>query len=219
MKLILLLILSLSCASTSKKNQQQNQRFQALKAEGELGKRVAVRILEQYPRWEDAKAQAYISSLGRSAVHRLGRQELYYYFAILKSAKARSFAAPGGFIFVTTGLIQKLNSEAQLVGILAREIAHINRKHLMALTKKEQDRAKAANKGFQILDKGAYLPEQSKKAEADAVLGLMSMSYNPKVYLEFAKNKKFVTNVIGRLKVTSASQKNNTRFKTLKNRL
>ena len=61
----------------------------------------------------------------------MGRPELRYYFGILDTEDINGYAAPGGYIFVTTGALKLMRNEAQLAGVLAHELAHINQKHIV----------------------------------------------------------------------------------------
>jgi predicted Zn-dependent protease len=59
------------------------------------------------------------------------RPTLNYHFAILNSQEQNAFAAPGGYIFITVGLLKTLKNEAELAGVLAHEIAHVTQKHML----------------------------------------------------------------------------------------
>ena len=63
--------------------------------------------------------------------HFIIRKDIRYYFTVLQSDERFALACPGGFIFITEGMINDLNNEAELAGILAHEIAHINQKHVV----------------------------------------------------------------------------------------
>ena len=54
-----------------------------------------------------------------------GRPEIDYYFAVLNSNSPNAMATPGGYVFISVGLLRLLENEAQLAGILGHEIAHV----------------------------------------------------------------------------------------------
>lgn len=221
MKYVLIFLLVTSCQLMQKKSKQekkQNKQFQSLKREGDLGKRVAVRILKKYPRLEQAQVQNYISSLGRSIVVRTGRQELYYYFAVLNSEEKKSFAAPGGFVFVTTGLIKSLNEESQLAGVLAKEIANINRMFLFKAAKKSKKSEEAVEMIYKKLVSNSYQQKEKRAADYEAIMGLLSMKYNTNTYPTVAGDREYATRLASQLKNTN-SNKYSERFRQLKNRL
>ena len=97
----------------------------------EFGRGVAAKILGKYPIFKDEEKVNYISQIGTGIAAQLGRPELNYYFGILDTEDINGYAAPGGYIFVTTGALKLMRNEAQLAGVLAHELAHINQKHIV----------------------------------------------------------------------------------------
>ena len=69
--------------------------------------------------------------VGQSIVKTSGRKDIQYYFTVLASNDLFALACPGGFIFITEGMVKQLKNEAELAGVLAHEIAHINQKHIL----------------------------------------------------------------------------------------
>lgn len=78
----------------------------------------------------DALVQ-YVNLVGKTVSDVSDRPELNYHFAILNSQEQNAFAAPGGYIFLTLGLLQALKNEAELAGVLAHEVAHVTQKHML----------------------------------------------------------------------------------------
>jgi predicted Zn-dependent protease len=68
--------------------------------------------------------------VGQSLVKQVGRPELSYFFAVLDLDEPNAYATPGGFVFVTRGLLSLLQDESELAAVLAHEIVHINHKHM-----------------------------------------------------------------------------------------
>jgi predicted Zn-dependent protease len=110
---------------------------QALEPIGEeeeitLGQAVAVEAFSRFggeysnPAWT-----RYINLVGKTVAEVSDRPTLNYHFAILNSQEQNAFAAPGGYIFITVGLLKTLNNEAELAGVLAHEIAHVTQKHML----------------------------------------------------------------------------------------
>jgi beta-barrel assembly-enhancing protease len=73
----------------------------------------------------------YVNLVGQTIAEVSDRPTLVYHFAILDSQEQNAFAAPGGYIFITSGLLKTLNNEAELAGVLAHEIAHVTEKHML----------------------------------------------------------------------------------------
>jgi predicted Zn-dependent protease len=102
-----------------------------LKAELEFGRGLAARILGLYPLVKNAELQTYVNKLGSGVASMIGRPELKFIFAVIETDDINAYACPGGYIFLTKGLMKMLQNEAQLVGVLSHEIAHVNEKHVI----------------------------------------------------------------------------------------
>lgn len=76
-------------------------------------------------RIENDQLQSYISRIGQKIVRVSHRQDLDYTFVAVNDEMVNAFALPGGYIFITKGMLAKLQSEAQLASILAHEVTHI----------------------------------------------------------------------------------------------
>lgn len=97
-----------------------------------IGRAVAKEVFLRYGRKvEDIQINKYISFVGTAVSMRIGGKSIRYRFAVINNREANAFAAPGGYIFITTGLLKKLKSEAQLAGVLAHEMAHVTKRHMI----------------------------------------------------------------------------------------
>ena len=102
----------------------------------QIGKQVAAVLLGSKPLSPDMAMQRYVNQLGRWISLQSSRPGLPWTFAVLDDPGFNAFAAPGGYVFVTKGLMGKVADEAELAGILAHEISHVTAKHhLMAMSK------------------------------------------------------------------------------------
>lgn len=72
---------------------------------------------------------AHVAIVGRNLARYSARPDLPWVFGVLESETAAAFNEPGGYVFVTTGLLKKMTNEAQLAGVLAHEIGHVVHKH------------------------------------------------------------------------------------------
>lgn len=103
----------------------------------EIGRQLAAVLLGSKPLHPDMRLQRYVNQLGRWISLQSSRPQLPWAFAVLDDPGFNAFAAPGGYVFVTKGLIDKMGDEAELAGILAHEIIHVTGKHhLQALRAK-----------------------------------------------------------------------------------
>lgn len=94
-----------------------------------LGQDVAARLLGAAPLADDARLQRYVNNVGRWLASRSERPDLPWRFGVLEAPQINAFAVPGGTVFITRGLLDKMTSEAELAGVLSHEIAHVVRKH------------------------------------------------------------------------------------------
>jgi beta-barrel assembly-enhancing protease len=104
-----------------------------------IGKDVASRLLGAAPLVADARLQRYVNHVGRWLAVQTERPDLPWQFGVLDSPNVNAFAVPGGTIFITRGLLERMRNEAELAGVLGHEIVHVLRKHhLKAIQKGAQ---------------------------------------------------------------------------------
>ncbi|MGC1174162.1 M48 family metalloprotease [Polaromonas sp.] len=102
----------------------------------EIGRQLAAVLLGSKPLHPDMALQRYVNQLGRWISLQSSRPQLPWTFAVLDDPGFNAFAAPGGYVFVTKGLLERVADEAELAGILAHEITHVTAKHhLQAIAK------------------------------------------------------------------------------------
>ncbi|MBZ0105926.1 MAG: M48 family metalloprotease [Sulfuricella denitrificans] len=101
-----------------------------------IGEGMASVLLGAAPLLKNDAIQTYINQVGRYLSLQTERPDLPWHFGVLDSVSVNAFATPGGHIFVTSGLLKKMHSEAELAGVLSHEIAHVLRKHHLAAMKK-----------------------------------------------------------------------------------
>ncbi|HSU76441.1 MAG TPA: M48 family metalloprotease, partial [Burkholderiales bacterium] len=115
-----------------------------------IGHDVAARLLGAAPLMNDLRVQRYVNNVGRWLASQSERPNLPWRFGVMDAPQINAFAVPGGTIFITRGLLEKMNSEAELAGVLSHEIVHVVRKHHLkaiqkgALTQLSADAAGAA---------------------------------------------------------------------------
>lgn len=95
----------------------------------EIGRDVASRLLGAAPLVASAPLQRYVNHVGRWVAAQTERPDLPWQFGVLEAPQLNAFAVPGGTIFITRGLLERMKSEAELAGVLAHEIAHVLKKH------------------------------------------------------------------------------------------
>jgi len=113
---------------------------------------------------EDAAAQAYVDAVGQIVAQHVSRRGIVYRFHVVDSAAINSFALPGGQIFVTSGMLNFIQSEAELAAILGHEISHVDLRHCI---ERYQYEAKL---------KKAGMPEAAQMVETAHLLATFSFA-------------------------------------------
>jgi predicted Zn-dependent protease len=97
----------------------------------EMGNAIAAGLLGASPLVKAPQQQKYVNGVGRWLALNSGRPDLPWHFGIIDTTAINAFATPGGNVFVTRGLVERMRSESELAGILAREIAHVVQRHYL----------------------------------------------------------------------------------------
>ena len=121
--------------SLERHGQNMSQATQEFTPEQEfyLGRAVSAQLLSRYPASEDKAANNYLNQVGQALAMRGARPlQNGYHFMLLDSPQVNAFAAPGGFVFVTTGMVGLTSNESELAAVLAHEIAHIQNRDAVA---------------------------------------------------------------------------------------
>jgi predicted Zn-dependent protease len=105
-----------------------------------IGRAVSALILSQYPVYKNDALTNYVNRVGNAVVIHSDRPETYagYHFLILDTGEVNALAAPGGFIFITKGLLKRCQDEEMLGCILAHEVGHVSAKHGLKSIKKSR---------------------------------------------------------------------------------
>ena len=101
------------------------------KQEIAMGQETDQQIRQQFGIYEDKALNEYVNRIGQSMVPNSHRPNLKHYFAVLDTPVVNAFAAPGGYIYVTRGILALMNSEAELAAVLGHEMGHVAARHSM----------------------------------------------------------------------------------------
>ena len=104
--------------------------------ERELGEKLLYSVRASFPILGEPDLHQYVNGLGQEVLQVAGLQFFDYRFYIVDSNQFNAFAAPSGLIFFYTKLIESMNSEDELVSVLAHEIGHVVKRHLASRMKK-----------------------------------------------------------------------------------
>ena len=150
----------------------------------EMGKETDVSIRQEYGIYEDEALNAYVRSVGEKMVPNTHRPALPYHFAVLDTPIENAFAAPGGYIYITRGMLALMNDEAALAAILGHELGHVNARH----TARAMSRQLLLMGG--VLLAGA-LSEDIRKIAPFAMVGLQVL------FLKYSRDDEFQADTLG----------------------
>src|SRR5438067_1189672 len=120
-----------SCAACAT-NPATGQRQFSLMSEGHeiaIGQQQDADVRRQMGMYDDRALQQYICDVGLRLARECERPHLPWHFAIVDVPAINAFALPGGYVYVTRGLLPFLDDEAQLAGVLGHEIGHVTARH------------------------------------------------------------------------------------------
>ena len=130
----------------------------------ELGEGIASNLLGAAPLLKKPSLQQYVNQVGLWLALQTERPDLPWRFGVLDDANINAFATPGGNIFITYGLLQRMNSEAELAGVLAHEIAHVLKRHHLQAIKKNARTGLLTDAATMVADRKGRNPAMSKLA-------------------------------------------------------
>lgn len=206
------ILLVVGCATPTRQESEKYDRDDLrteITDEINVGREMAAKLLGHVgPYRDNNKALEYVSLVGSALAQKVGRAEINYRFGILNSKEINAFATPGGYIFVTHGLLNSLNDESELAAVLGHEIAHVNEKHMYneiapkrevttsetitrVMSRGNSDLGKSltqlVNKGLKMLLEQGMGLEKERDADSASVVYLETVGYNPYSLVRFLK--------------------------------
>lgn len=116
----------------------------SVEEEVKLGQQEHQKIISKFGVYRNQELQSYINRVGQRVAAESSREEIEYRFTILNDDMINAFALPGGFIYITRGMLTHMNSESELAAVLGHEIAHVTEKHAL--------RRESRGKGISVLN-------------------------------------------------------------------
>lgn len=158
--------------------------------EKKLGKKVLLEIQKEADFVRDLNVQAYIERIGYSLVDQLGSTPFDFKFYVVNALDPNAFAIPGGYIFVTTGLIVLADNEQEVAGVLGHEISHVTQRHVAQMIEKSKrlNLATLAAMLAGILVGRGGAGSQAAVAMAQATAGAMTLKYTREMETDADQN-------------------------------
>lgn len=140
--------------------------------EVQIGQEADPQIRQEMGVYEDRELQQYVSSIGMRLAKVSERPNLPWHFTVVDEPAVNAFALPGGYIYLTRGIMAFLNNEAQLAGVLGHEIGHVTARHAA------QQYTQATSAGLGVTLLSIFVPEARPfQGVAETAVGLMLMKY------------------------------------------
>ncbi len=124
-----LLLLTLAGCATNPVTGSPNLVLMSEEQEIALGVKTHEAVLKQYQVYDDPELQEMVNRLGQDLAARSHRSHLNFTFTVLDSPQVNAFATPGGYIYITRGIMAYMNNEEELAGVLGHEIGHVTARH------------------------------------------------------------------------------------------
>lgn len=204
------LMLFLSCASLPRR--VNTFTFISERGEYYIGKVASAQLLYNYPLLKNDSLTEYLTTLANYLAIFSERPYIYkgYHVGVLNTEEPMAFSTPGGFIFISKGLIEKLDNEDQLAAVIAHELGHIAKRHGLLYIEtsylidfstklvkkigyrklKDRRKRKIAEISADIVNfliKRGYSRKQEEEADREAVHILKESGYNPDDLVEVLK--------------------------------
>lgn len=127
-----LLLALLSACGTAVVNPVSGQTERTVMSEADEiaeGQKAHQQVLKEYAVYNNPAVQDYVNTLGQRLAAQSHRANLLWHFTVLDSPEINAFALPGGYVYVTRGIMAYMESEADLAGVIGHEIGHVTARH------------------------------------------------------------------------------------------
>ncbi len=149
--------------------------------EVEIGDKIAAGI----PTVSGSPLEAYVNAVGSGLAAHARRRNIHYRFHIVNMGQINAFAVPGGHVYVTTGMLNALQTEGELASVLGHEIAHIDLRHCIERIQYDIQLRKVVG-GFAVfftlpywLLEVSYSQQQESEADRSGMLLMAEGGYSP----------------------------------------
>lgn len=118
-----------ACSTNQATGRSQFTGLMSPQQENSIGAEEHEKVVAEFGLYNDAKLAAYVNEVGRSVTANTERADVQYKFYLLDSPVVNAFALPGGYIYLTRGLLALSNNEAEMAAVLGHEAGHITGRH------------------------------------------------------------------------------------------
>ncbi len=171
--------------------------------EAQVGAQEHAKVEQAYGKFMTGPIAEYVSEIGRKIAANTERKDVQYKFYVVDSAEVNAFALPGGYIYVSRGLLTLANSEAELAAVIGHEIGHVTARHaaermsqgfvvglgaaVLGAASGSSGVAQAASVGSNLYI-SSYSRGQETESDELGVRYLARAGYNPKAMSDFLRS-------------------------------
>jgi predicted Zn-dependent protease len=119
----------LTACATNPANGGRNVVFSSQKGEIESARRAYDEIVKYYGIYEDQAVQDYVNAVGQRVARHTDLPDMQWHFTVIDDESINAFTTGGGYVYIHRGLLNYLNSEAELAGVLGHEMGHVTARH------------------------------------------------------------------------------------------
>jgi predicted Zn-dependent protease len=131
------LLLVLACSTNPATGHRQLNLY-SQEQEIALGRQYDQQVVQEIGLYDNGQLQSYVAKLGRELAARSERPDLPWHFAVVDDPSVNAFALPGGYVYVTRGLMDHVGSEAELASVMGHEVGHVTARHQVEQLSKAQ---------------------------------------------------------------------------------
>lgn len=157
------------------------------------GAKAHKQVIQDEGIYDNPKLQAYVNGVGQKLAAESHRAHLQWTFTVLDSPEINAFALPGGYVYVTRGIMAYLDNEAELAGVIGHEIGHVTARHGAQRATRQQ------NAGFGVLAAtilGAVLESQGLRGATD-IAGQVSQTAAAGYVASYSREQESQADLLG----------------------
>jgi predicted Zn-dependent protease len=177
-RFLLLALVAWGCATNPATGRRQLM-LMSEQEEIQIGKQSDAEIRQQMGLYDDPALQEYVRTIGARLAKASHRPHLPWTFAVVDEPAVNAFAVPGGFVYITRGILPFLRDEAQLAGVLGHEVGHVDARHSAEAYSRQM------GAGLTLALAGIFAPStQPLQGLASGGLGVLFLKYGRDAELE-----------------------------------
>lgn len=158
------------------------------------GKKAHAEVLKEYGVYPDARLQAYVNEVGQKLAKQSHRAHIPWTFTVLDSPEINAFALPGGYIYITRGILAHMESEADMAGVIGHEIGHVTARHGAQRATRQQQA------GFGVLAAtllGAVLESQAGISGGTEMFGQVAQGVAAGYVAKYSREQELQADALG----------------------